>query len=236
MVPRPMAGLVWGHDICTAVFRAGSGHTDHAHLAAGSVMSTLRKLPPVASLARWVFWRDGILLIPLAALIALSPRFLRGVSCGHDFGFHLISWLETQKSWSQGVLYPHWAQSPNWGAGEPRFIFYPPLTWMLGALLGYAIPWAWVAAAMTFLFLTAIGLSTRALARVFLPAQSATLAGVLATATPSALFTAYERTAFGALAAAAGVPLLLLFAWRRKSLSSTPSTLFRAFDGSTIPL
>jgi len=199
-------------------------------------MGTFRKLPPVASFAGRVLWRDGILLIPLAALIALSPRFLLGVSCGHDFGFHLISWLETQRSWSQGVLYPHWAQSPNWGAGEPRFVFYPPLTWMLGALLGSAIPWPWVAAGITFLFLSAIGLSTRTLARLFLPAPSATLAGVLATATPYALFTAYERTAFGELAAAAGIPLLLLFAWRRKPLSLAPSFLSNAFDGSTIPL
>ncbi len=134
------------------------------------------------------------------------------------------------------MLYPHWAQSPNWSAGEPRFIFYPPLTWMLGALLGYVIPWPWVAAVMTFLFLTAIGLSTRALARLFLSASSATLAGILATATPYALFTTYERTAFGELAAAAGVPLLLLFAWRRKPLFSGHWCLVPALDGSTVSL
>jgi hypothetical protein len=153
-------------------------------------------------------------VIFLAALIASSPRFIRGVSCGHDFEFHLISWFETQRAWSQGILYPHWAQSPNWGAGEPRFIFYPPLTWMLGAALGSLMPWNWVPAALTFLFLAASGLATRALARQFLPAPSATLAGVIATATPYAFFTAYERTAFAELAAAAFVPLLLLFALR----------------------
>jgi hypothetical protein len=138
--------------------------------------------------------------------------------------------LETQRAWSQGVFYPHWAQSPNWGAGEPRFVFYPPLTWMLGAALGYLIPWNWVPAGLTFLFLAASGLATRALARRLLPAPSATLAGVIATATPYALFTAYERTAFAELAAAAFIPLLLLYALRESQSgpdSRATRTLFR---------
>jgi len=177
-------------------------------------VGAFRRTQFLGSLVRRFLFRDGILLIPLAALLAASPRITRGISCGHDFEFHLISWLETQRSWSEGVLYPHWAQSPNWGAGEARFVFYPPLTWMLGAALGYLIPWQWVPAGLTFLCLAAAGLSTRLLARRFLPARSATLAGVIATATPYALFTAYERTAFSELAAAAWIPVLLLLALR----------------------
>jgi hypothetical protein len=200
-----------------------------------------RKLQPVnsliAALARRFLIRNGILLIPLAALLALSPRIIRGVSCGHDFGFHLISWFEAQRIWSQGVLYPHWAQTPNWGAGEARFLFYPPLTWIVGALLGYLVPWTWVAAALTFLCLVAVGLSTRALARSFLPAPVSTLAGVIATSTPYALFTAYERTAFGELAAAFWIPLLLLFAWHQSEPGEPRVSQFgRAIDGSTAPL
>ncbi len=179
-----------------------------------------------AALCRAAF-HEGALLIPLAALIVSLPRVLRGVSCGHDFEFHLISWFETHRAWSQGILYPHWAQSPNWGAGEPRFVFYPPLSWILGAVLGYLMKWGWVSATYIFLCLTAMGLTTRALARSFLPAANATLAGILATAAPYALFAAYERAAFSELAAAAMIPLLLLYALRRTG---------RPFDGSTTPL
>lgn len=160
--------------------------------------------------------RDGILLIPLSALAASLPR-IRGVSCGDDFDFHLLSWMEAQRSWSQGIFYPHWVQSANWGAGEPRFVFYPPLSWIAGALLGFALPWNWVAAAFIFLALTAAGLATRALAREFLPAPNATLAGILAAATPYAYFVAYRRSALSELAAAAWIPLLLLYSWREST-------------------
>jgi hypothetical protein len=189
------------------------------------------------SAANHFLFRDGILLIPLAALLASTPRITRGVSCGHDFEFHLVSWLETQRSWTQGVPYPHWAQTPNWGAGEARFVFYPPLTWMLGALLGYLVPWPWVPAVLTFLSLAAVGISTRALARRFLPAPAATLAGVIAATTPYSLFTAYERTAFSELAAAFWIPLLLLFAWRQaEPCARRTSQIQRAMDGSTTSL
>ncbi|WP_263357169.1 hypothetical protein [Acidicapsa ligni] len=192
----------------------------------------------------------GCALILFAAVLASGPRFLRGVSCGHDFNFHLLSWMEVQTSWSQGVLYPHWAQSPNWGAGEARFLFYPPISWITGAILGYATNWQIVPAVFTFLCLTATGFATRALAREFLPDNASTLAGMLATATPYTLFTGYERTAFSELAAAALIPLLLLFALRR---NITPANLIPAnresgvtnrksrvldgsADGSTAPL
>jgi hypothetical protein len=226
-----MAGLVWRDYFPTALFATGCNRADNAHPATGAVVGTLGKLKSA------LLFRDGILLIPLAALIATSPRLILGVSCGHDFGFHLVSWLETQRSWSQGIAYPHWAQTPNWGAGEARFVFYPPITWMLGALLGYGIAWNWVPATLTFLFLTAAGLTTRALARQFLPAPSATLAGAIATTTPYGLFTVYERSAFAELAAAALIPLLLLLAWRQPALARGSISQIRcALDGSAMPL
>ena len=168
-----------------------------------SGFSALRTRPPLSLAA--------LLLTTLAATALL---FARGPSCGHDFDFHLVSWLEVARAWHSGLLYPHWAASANFGAGEPRFVFYPPVSWMLGAALGsiagwYAAPWLFTA-----ICLFCSGLAMRHLARQWLTPLASTVAGCLYIANPYMLFVAYERTAYGELMAAALIPLLLCFAGR----------------------
>jgi len=176
----------------------------------------------------------GIAILLLAAALATAPLWLNGASCGHDFDFHLVSWLDVQSAWRHGQFYPHWSPSSNFAAGEPRFVFYPPLTWMLGALLGFFLPWTAVPAALTFLLLGATGLATRALAREALDEAPATLAGCLALFSGYTLFTAYERTAFGELAGGFWIPLVLLFALRHRHPNARPWQ--RVLDGSALPL
>ena len=176
----------------------------------------------------------GPALIVLAAALATAPILLHGSYCGDDFEFHVVSWFDVQQSWLHGIPYPHWMASANYGAGEPRFMFYPPLTWMLGAALGFVLPWALVPVALVFLFLTTTGLAVRALALEALPDAPATLAGCTALFSGFALFTAYERTAFAELTGGFWIPLLLLFALRDRN--SCAPLWRRALDGSTLPL
>jgi len=176
----------------------------------------------------------GPAAVLLAAAVAVTPLLRHGPSCGHDFDFHLVSWFDCLNSWRHGILYPHWAASANFGAGEPRFVFYPSLTWMLGAALGLMLPWQFVPAALTFLLLAATGLATRALARQMLTDGAATLAGCVALFSGYALFTAYERAAFGELAGGCWIPLLLLFALRERN--PLGSIWRRALNGSAAPL
>ncbi len=159
-----------------------------------------------------------LFLIPLAALIAVMPLIHHGCSCGHDFDFHLVNWFEAAKQFSHGNLYPHWAYTPAFNAGEPRFVFYPPLSWILGALLGLllthlpgvseAAGWSAVPILFTWIALTLSGLTFYRLARTFVGPNTALLAATLYLANPYMLFTAYERTAYGELLAAAWIPLL----------------------------
>jgi hypothetical protein len=181
----------------------------------------------------------GPAIIVLCATIATGPQLWRGVSCGHDFDFHLVSWLDALHSWRAGILYPHWTPSPNYGAGEPRFMFYPPLTWMLGAMLGFLLPWRFVPQAMTFILLAGTGFGTRALARQHLNGGIATLAGCAAIFSGYALFTAYERSAYGELTGGFWVPILLLLILRNavgKEPAAPSNLVRRALDGSTLPL
>jgi len=182
--------------------------------------STTSQTRRAALLRRWA----GPAVILLAAAIAVAPQLVKGNSCGHDFDFHLVSWLDAQQAWRFGIPYPHWTASANYGAGEPRFVFYPPLTWMLGAALGLTMPWHLVPIALTFLLLAGTGLATRALACEVLDDAASTMAGCAAIFSGYALFTAYERSAFGELAGGLWIPLILKFAiGRRRGGEKTPA-------------
>jgi uncharacterized membrane protein len=154
--------------------------------------------------------RRSLLLIPVAALLAVLPLVLRGSSCGHDFSFHLISWLEVSSQWKQGVVLPHWDFTAAGNSGEPRFVFYPPLSWAIGALLGIVLPWVAVPITYIWLALTVCGLTMHRLAREWTSNGNALIAACFFMVHPYMLFTLYERSAFGELLAAAWIPLLLL--------------------------
>jgi hypothetical protein len=149
------------------------------------------------------------LILPSAALIAILPLLIHGCSCGHDFDFHLLSWMEAARQFLHGNLHPHWAYTPAYNAGEPRFVFYPPLSWTLGAILGLILPWTWTPLVYTWLALTVSGLTLYRLARDFTTPTAALLAAAFYMVNPYMLFTAYERTAYAELLAAAWIPLLL---------------------------
>jgi hypothetical protein len=150
-----------------------------------------------------------LVVIPLAALAAVLPLLVHGVSCGQDMPFHLQSWLDAAAQLRHGH-YPQWAFTPAWNAGEPRFIFYPPISWLLGALLTTLLPISAVPVAYIFLALTASGFAMHHLAKHYVTAPAALLAGAFYLANPYMLFCAFERTAFAELLAAAWIPLLLL--------------------------
>jgi hypothetical protein len=156
------------------------------------------------------------MMIPLLALIAVHPLIAHGCSCGHDFDFHVESWLDAATQFRQGVLRPQWTFSAAWNAGEPRFVFYPPLSWVLGALLTLLLPFNAAPIVFTWLALSGAGLAMFALARRFASPGVALLAATIYLANPYLLFTAFERTAYAELLAAAWLPLLVLAALRRR--------------------
>src|SRR6185312_1940964 len=95
-----------------------------------------------------------------------------------------------------------------------RFIFYSPVSWTLGAVLGKVLPWTVVPAAYIWISLLLAGTAMYALASQSLKKQDALFAAVLYLANPYSLLVVYWRSAQAELLAAAYVPLLLLWAMR----------------------
>ena len=114
-------------------------------------------------------------------------------------------------------VYPHWVQDANYGAGEPRFIFYPPASWLLGSLLGTINGWHAAPVLFVLLALLGAGTSMYLLVREWAATGAATFAACLYVANPYAMFVVYERSAMGELLAGAWFPLMVLFALRTRS-------------------
>lgn len=156
------------------------------------------------------------ILLPLLALMIVVPLIAHGVSCGHDFEFHLQSWLDAAAQMRHGTLDPAWTISAAWNAGEPRFLFYPPVSWMIGALLSLAMPLSAVPVVFTAVALLGAGATMYLLARDYASQAVAIVAVAVYMGSPYMLFTAFERTAYGELLAAAWIPLLIRAALRAK--------------------
>lgn len=155
-----------------------------------------------------------LLTIAAAAFAIEIPFFFLGTPSGHDLEFHLYSWLEALSQWKSGIIYPRWAALSHFAYGEPRFIFYPPASWALGATLAAIFPWPIVASIYIWVVLVCAGVSMFLLARQFLDRRNATFAAVLYAVNPYHLVIVYWRSAFAELLASILIPLLLLFVLR----------------------
>jgi hypothetical protein len=150
------------------------------------------------------------LLLAGACLVAIAPFFWWGSPSGHDFEFHLNSWMEVLGQWKQGIVYPRWAALAHWGYGEARFLFYPPASWTLGAALGAILPWKMVPGAYCWIALMLAGAAMYRLAREWLAEPSAMFAAIFYALNPYHLLIVYWRSAYAELLASALLPLLLV--------------------------
>jgi hypothetical protein len=153
------------------------------------------------------------------AFAMIVPFFVCSNPSGHDFEFHVNSWMEVLRQWKQGVLLPGWAGLAQFGYGEARFIFYPPVSWTVGASLGAILPWRAVPGAYVWMALTLSGVSMFFLARSYLSIRDATFVAVSYIASPYYLVIVYWRSAMAELLAGALFPLLLLVVLRLKQKS-----------------
>lgn len=155
-----------------------------------------------------------VLIIAASAFAVLLPTFFLGIPSGHDFEFHLNSWMEVLSQWRMGILYPRWAALAHFAYGEARFLFYPPVSWMLGAALGSFLPWKIVPGVFEWIALTLSGCSMFLLGCRFLSRRDATFAAALYVANPYHIVLIYWRSDFAELLVSALLPLLVLVTLR----------------------
>jgi len=178
--------------------------------------------------------RIALLLIAVLATAVVTPMFFLGNASGHDLSFHVASWLDVAGQWREGVTFPRWAQWANWGFGEPRFIFYPPASWMFGAALGSVLPWRMVPGTYIWLFLSLSGFAMWRLARESFPEGQAIAAALIYVVNPYQLVVVYYRSDYAELLASSLFPFMVLGALRVVRPDPNPSDSRQSWTG--VPL
>jgi hypothetical protein len=155
-------------------------------------------------------WLTALAMAAGLATLAVLPLIVLGNVSGHDVEFHLPNWIDVARHWREGVFYPHWSGGGHFGFGDPRFIIYPPLSWLLGGLLATFLPGAALPGAYVWLCVAANAICAWRLAREWFSPVAARWAAALYALNPYLLLVFTHRCAYAELLASAFFPLAFL--------------------------
>jgi hypothetical protein len=180
-------------------------------------------------------------VILLAALLPLANGTLFGFAAdGVDLPYHVGSWVDMVQAWKSGVILPGWAAHANYGLGDPRLYFYPPVSRFLGAILTAALPAAMVLPVYFWLLYSLAGLTMYRLSSLCVEQSLRLPAALLYMLSYFMLVKSIHYAAMAELLCDALLPLLLYYVIRyfqgeRRGAWVIPN-LFAIFILTDVPL
>ena len=146
-------------------------------------------------------------LIALLAFVPVLPYAALGYA-GQDLPFHVCSWLDLRNGWLTGHLAPGWSAAANFGLGDPHLTFYPPVSYVLGALLTLLLPLNLAPAGFAWIALFLSGSTMYAASRRFVADDDRLPAALLYMLGPYMITTSLVRFAAAELLVQAWLPLI----------------------------
>lgn len=147
------------------------------------------------------------------ALVPVIPYLLLGYT-GQDLPFHVSSWLDLRDGWLSGRLNPGWSGAAKYGRGDPHLTIYPPVSYILGALLTLILPLRIAPAAFAWIALVSSGLSMYAASKAFVAERDRLPAAILYMLGPYTVTVSLVRFAAAELLVQAWLPLITLFFYK----------------------
>lgn len=153
-------------------------------------------------------------VIALAALAAIAPELVLGLTVSDSYRFNLLWPEQFGDLFRAGNLYPRWLPRSWDGMGSPVFYFYPPLFFWITALIqslgGDSLPVERAVPLASMLLLAMSGFAMRAWVRTLVSDRRALAGAIAYMLTPYHLYDLYGRGALAEASAYASVPIVML--------------------------
>lgn len=158
------------------------------------------------------------LLAAGAGIAAMLPVYLWGVPTGADFDNHLRFGLPFYEELARGNLIPAWLAESNYGFGDPRFRFYPPVLYYVLSFFRFLSGDWYFALLLTLTFFYVIGaIGVYLWTRQGLSDRTAVLAAWIFTFLPYHSAQIYQASLLAEFAAISFLPFAFMFVERLTS-------------------
>ena len=165
--------------------------------------------------------RFALLLVVGCGILAMVPAFIWGIPAGADLDNHFRFMMPFYDEISHGNLAPGWLAESNFGFGDARFRFYPPVLYYSLSLFRMLTGGWYIATLAVFTLFCVIGaVGVYYWSRQNLSSPTSVCAALLFSFAPYHLTQFYQASLLAEFAATAFLPFAFLFVERITSNKS----------------